>query len=69
MQKFLNVKDEFEFIAPVGNLGKCGFAIETKTKPFIISDMGDNPTVSAGDVTWTLDRLLKKEFKKSDGPS
>ena len=33
--------------------------------------MGDNPTAGgAGDVTWTLDRLLKeKEFKKSDGPS
>jgi len=71
-KSFWNVKDEFEFIAPVGNLNESvDLAIETKTKPFIISDMGDNPTAGgAGDVTWTLDRLLKrKEFKKSDGPS
>ena len=71
-KSFWNVKDEFEFIAPVGNLSESvDLAIETKTKPFIISDMGDNPTAGgAGDVTWTLDRLLKrKEFKKSDGPS
>jgi microcystin degradation protein MlrC len=33
--------------------------------------MGDNPTAGgAGDVTWTLNELMKrKEFKKSDGPS
>ena len=71
-KSFWNVKDEFEFIAPVGNLSESvDLAIETKTKPFIISDMGDNPTAGgAGDVTWTLDRLIKrKEFKKSDGPS
>ncbi len=71
-KSFWNVKDEFEFIAPVGNLSESvDLAIQTKTKPFIISDMGDNPTAGgAGDVTWTLDRLLKrKEFKKSDGPS
>ena len=71
-KSFWNVKDEFEFIAPVGNLSESvDLALETKTKPFIISDMGDNPTAGgAGDVTWTLNRLLKrKEFKKSDGPS
>ncbi len=71
-KSFWDVKDEFEFIAPVGNLTESvDLALETKTKPFIISDMGDNPTAGgAGDVTWTLDRLLKrKEFKKSDGPS
>jgi microcystin degradation protein MlrC len=71
-KSFWDVKDEFEFIAPVGNLTESvDLALETKTKPFIISDMGDNPTAGgAGDVTWTLDRLLKrKEFKKPDGPS
>jgi microcystin degradation protein MlrC len=71
-KSFWNVKDEFEFIAPVGNLSESvDLALETKTKPFIISDMGDNPTAGgAGDVTWTLNRLLKrKEFKKSDAPS
>ena len=32
--------------------------------------MGDNPTAGgAGDVTWTLDKLLKiKEFKSENGP-
>ncbi|MFV0265747.1 MAG: MlrC C-terminal domain-containing protein, partial [Draconibacterium sp.] len=40
-------------------------------QPFIISDMGDNPTAGgAGDVTWTLTEILKrKEFQKENGPS
>ena len=39
--------------------------------PYIISDTGDNPTAGgAGDVTWTLNKLLKRsEFKKKNGPS
>ena len=39
-------------------------------KPFIISDMGDNPTAGgAGDVTWTLNKLLKmNEFSSKKGP-
>ena len=71
-KSFWNVKDKFEFIAPVGSLEKSiDLALKTKTKPFIISDMGDNPTAGgAGDVTWTLDKLLKrKEFKEPNGPS
>jgi len=37
----------------------------------MISDMGDNPTAGgAGDVTWTLNEILKRpEFKAADGPS
>ena len=33
--------------------------------------MGDNPTAGgAGDVTWTLNELIKrKEFKSENGPS
>ena len=41
-------------------------------KPFIISDTGDNPMTAggAGDVTWTLDKILKmKEFKQKNGHS
>ena len=40
-------------------------AVNNSEKPFIISDMGDNPTAGgAGDVTWTLDKILKRtEFK------
>jgi microcystin degradation protein MlrC len=66
------VKDEFVFVAPVGTLKESiNLALKSKTKPFIISDMGDNPTAGgAGDVTWTLDKLLNtKEFKDKNGPS
>ena len=37
----------------------------------MISDMGDNPTAGgAGDVTWTLNEILKRpEFKSENGPS
>lgn len=37
----------------------------------MISDMGDNPTAGgAGDVSWTLARLLERpEFQAPDGPS
>ena len=71
-ESFWNVKDDFEFVAPVGTLKESvNLALNSETKPFIISDMGDNPTAGgAGDVTWTLDKLLKrKEFKNKNGPS
>ena len=71
-KSFWNVKDEFEFVAPVGTLEKSlELALNSETKPFIISDMGDNPTAGgAGDVTWTLKRLLQRdEFKNENGPS
>jgi microcystin degradation protein MlrC len=46
-------------------------AIASKKHPFIISDMGDNPTAGgAGDVTWTLQEILARpEFKTGKGPS
>ena len=71
-KSFWDVKDEFEFVAPVGILEKSlKLALNSDTKPFIISDMGDNPTAGgAGDVTWTLKRLLERgEFKNENGPS
>ena len=71
-KSFWDVKDEFEFVAPVGTLEKSlELALNSDTKPFIISDMGDNPTAGgAGDVTWTLKRLLERdEFKDENGPS
>ncbi|MBI9065304.1 MAG: M81 family metallopeptidase [Marinilabiliaceae bacterium] len=69
---FWDVRDEFEFIAPVAPVKEClDMAIESKKSPFIISDMGDNPTAGgAGDVTWTLNEILKRpEFKSENGPS
>jgi microcystin degradation protein MlrC len=71
-ESFWDVKDEFEFVAPVGTLEKSlELALNSDTKPYIISDMGDNPTAGgAGDVTWTLKRLLERaEFKNENGPS
>ena len=71
-KSFWDVKDKFEFVAPVGTLEKSlELALNSDTKPFIISDMGDNPTAGgAGDVTWTLKRLLERdEFKDENGPS
>ncbi len=71
-QSFWNVRNDFEFVAPVAPLEEClEMAISSDKKPFIISDMGDNPTAGgAGDVTWTLHQLLnRKEFKSENGPS
>lgn len=71
-QSFWDVRNEFEFVAPTAPLREClDKAIATSKKPFIISDMGDNPTAGgAGDVTWTLTEILKRpEFKTGNGPS
>lgn len=70
-QSFWDVRNEFEFVAPVAPLSEClDRAIASEKHPFIISDMGDNPTAGgAGDVTWTLEKILNRsEFKNSDGP-
>ncbi len=70
-KSFWDVREEFEFVAPVASLEEClNKAIAFKDKPFIISDMGDNPTAGgAGDVTWTPTEILKrKEVKKEEGP-
>ena len=65
---FWDVRDEFDFVAPTTTLKKSlskGFEYlnnRITKKPFIISDMGDNPTAGgAGDVTWTLNKLLNKD--------
>ncbi len=69
---FWDVRKDFKFVAPVAPLKEClNKAVASDKKPFIISDMGDNPTAGgAGDVTWTLQRILARpEFKKATGPS
>ena len=71
-QKFWDVRNSFEFVAPTTTFEKSlNMALNSSKKPFIISDMGDNPTAGgAGDVTWTLRELLNnKVFKDSSGPS
>lgn len=70
-KSFWDVREKFDFVAPVASLKEClDKAIASDKKPFIISDMGDNPTAGgAGDVTWTLNEILKrKEFQKANGP-
>ena len=68
---FWEVRKEFEFVAPTATLEESlSLALRSNKKPFIISDMGDNPTAGgAGDVTWTLRELLQNNaFQKSSGP-
>lgn len=69
---FWDLRNDFEFIAPTASLSESlDKAIASAKHPFIISDMGDNPTAGgAGDVTWTLTEILARpEFKSADGPS
>ncbi len=71
-KSFWDVRNEFDFVAPVATLEESlNKAIASDKRPFIISDTGDNPTAGgAGDVTWTLTELLKRpEFKTEKGPS
>ena len=68
---FWEVRNEFEFVAPTTDLKtSLSYALKSDKKPYIISDMGDNPTAGgAGDVTWTLRELLNnKAFKEASGP-
>ena len=69
---FWKVRNEFEFIAPVASLKESlDKAVASHKHPFMISDMGDNPTAGgAGDVTWTLKEILARpEFNSEKGPS
>lgn len=71
-QSFWDVRNEFEFVAPTLPFEEAiELAIKSDKKPFMLSDMGDNPTAGgAGDVTWTLKELLKmKEFQQKRGKS
>lgn len=69
---FWEVRSEFVFVAPTASLQESlDKAIASKVHPYMISDMGDNPTAGgAGDVTWTLKEILERpEFKTENGPS
>jgi len=71
-KSFWDVRSEFVFVAPTGTLHEIlDKAVMSEKKPFMISDMGDNPTAGgAGDVTWTLKEILARpEFKSASAPS
>ncbi|EME86440.1 uncharacterized protein MYCFIDRAFT_65562 [Pseudocercospora fijiensis CIRAD86] len=68
---FWDARKEFKFVAPTGSLEEClDQAVKVDAKrPYYISDSGDNPTAGgSGDVTWSLDKILRREeFKGDDG--
>ena len=71
-ESFWDVRKEFEFVAPTKSYEEAlKLALASDKKPFMLSDMGDNPTAGgAGDVTWTLTELLKRdEFHTPGGKS
>ena len=56
---FWDVRERFEFVAPVATMEECLAAAEEGPKPFFISDSGDNPGAGgADDVTVALAALL-----------
>jgi microcystin degradation protein MlrC len=59
-RRYWDARDEFEFVAPAGTYEECLKAVlASDARPFVLSDSGDNPMAGgAGDVTWTLARLL-----------
>ena len=70
-RSFWAVRKDFDFVAPTTTFDKAlQQALNSSAQPFILSDMGDNPTAGgAGDVTWTLRELLQhKAFKTNNGP-
>ena len=69
---FWQARSEFVFVAPTATFDESlDMALNSEVHPYIISDMGDNPTAGgAGDVTWTLREILNRpEFQTADGPS
>ena len=69
---FWDARAGFAFVSPTGTLAEClDKAIASSKHPFFISDSGDNPTAGgAGDVTWSIQEILKRpEFQSASGPS
>lgn len=69
---FWDKHEEFKFVAPTGTFKEClDKALDSKKRPYFVSDSGDNPTAGgSGDVTWGLTKLLQRpEFKSGDGPT
>ncbi|EPE02909.1 hypothetical protein F503_01650 [Ophiostoma piceae UAMH 11346] len=67
---FWAARADFHFVAPTGTLDECldvAVAASSESKPYFISDSGDNPTAGgSGDVTWGLTQLLKRpEFQEA----
>jgi microcystin degradation protein MlrC len=69
---FWDARAEFKFVAPTGTFDEClDAALASRSRPYFISDSGDNPTAGgSGDVTWGLKQLLARpEFGDPAGPT
>ncbi|RYY16737.1 MAG: microcystin degradation protein MlrC, partial [Chitinophagaceae bacterium] len=69
--QFWKVRSQFEFVATTMPWQQTiDSAVRSTSRPFYISDMGDNPTAGgAGDVTWTINKLLADaRFSTGTGP-
>jgi len=57
---YWQARSDFAFVAPTGSLDECVTAgLASPSRPFVISDSGDNPTAGgAGDTSFTLAYLL-----------
>jgi microcystin degradation protein MlrC len=58
---YWRARADFAFVAPTGTLAECvADGLASRARPYFISDSGDNPTAGgAGDVSWTLGKLLE----------
>jgi microcystin degradation protein MlrC len=68
---FWDAHKDFVFVAPHGSFKEClDTALASTSRPYFISDSGDNPTAGgSGDMTWGLTKLLARpEFKDPSGP-
>jgi microcystin degradation protein MlrC len=68
---FWDAHADFKFVAPSGSFKEClDTALASDSRPYFISDSGDNPTAGgSGDMTWGLTQLLTRpEFKDPSGP-
>jgi len=68
---FWDAHKDFVFVAPHGSFKEClDTALASTSRPYFISDSGDNPTAGgSGDMTWGLTKLLARpELKDPSGP-
>ena len=71
-QLFWDAHQDFVFVAPHGSFKEClDTALASESRPYFISDSGDNPTAGgSGDMTWGLTKLLARpEFQDPSGPT
>ncbi|GAA1647054.1 M81 family metallopeptidase [Actinoplanes couchii] len=59
-RRLWSARASFDFVGPPGTLDEAiSRALASSTRPYLISDSGDNPGAGgSGDVTWVLHRLL-----------